>query len=94
MTKDFALVWKRICDNQGNKFLTIRKESFEYKIEDECFIPLRPNKTPHNITKQHVLEAYKQWPVKGPVSFSDNIMAPSYLWGVFNDNRIISKEDK
>ena len=19
MTKDFALVWKRICDNQGNK---------------------------------------------------------------------------
>ena len=46
MTEDFALVWKRICDNQGNKFLTIRKESFEYKIEDECFIPLRPNKTP------------------------------------------------
>lgn len=40
MTEDFALVWKRICDNQGNKFLTIRKESFEYKIEDECFIPL------------------------------------------------------
>ena len=38
MTEDFALVWKRICDNQGNKFLTIRKESFEYKIEDECFI--------------------------------------------------------
>ena len=27
--------------NQGNKFLTIRKESFEYKIEDECFIPLQ-----------------------------------------------------
>ena len=46
MTEDFALVWKRICDNQINKFLTIRKESFEYKIEDECFIPLRPNKTP------------------------------------------------
>ena len=46
MTEDFALVWKRICDNQGNKFLTIRKESFEYKIEDECFIPHRPNKTP------------------------------------------------
>ena len=45
MTEDFALVWKRICDNQINKFLTIRKESFEYKIEDECFIPLRPNKT-------------------------------------------------
>lgn len=40
MTEDFALVWKRICDNQRNKFLTIRKESFEYKIEDECFIPL------------------------------------------------------
>ena len=46
MTEDFALVWKRICDNQRNKFLTIRKESFKYKIEDECFIPLRPNKTP------------------------------------------------
>ena len=41
MTEDFDLVWKRICDNQGNKFLTIRKESFEYKIEDECFIPLQ-----------------------------------------------------
>ena len=46
MTEDFDLVWKRICDNQGNKFLTIRKESVEYKIEYECFIPLRPNKTP------------------------------------------------
>lgn len=38
MTEDFDLVWEKICDNQGNKFLTIRKESFEYKIEDECSI--------------------------------------------------------
>ena len=57
MTEDFALVWKRICDNQGNKFITIRKESFEYKIEDECFIPLRPNKTPaiSGFRKLHVM---------------------------------------
>ena len=57
MTEDFALVWKRICDNQINKFLTIRKESFEYKIEDECFIPLRSNKTPaiSGFRKLHVM---------------------------------------
>ena len=57
MTEDFALVWKRICDNQRNKFLTIRKESFEYKIEDECFINLRTNKTPaiSGFRKLHVM---------------------------------------
>ena len=57
MTEDFALVWKRICDNQRNKFLTIRKESFEYKIEDECFIPLQGLR--HKKDSQH-LQQYRQ----------------------------------
>lgn len=38
--------------------------------------------------------AYNQCPVSGPSGFTDNILAPSYLWDIFNDNRIINTEEK
>ena len=93
MKPSFDFVWQKIIENTGNQFVTKTKKTFTYKIENDCFIPLRPEKAPKNITKKLVKEAYNQWPVKGPGDFSENILAPSYLWGVFNDDRIIKKEE-
>lgn len=93
MKESFDIVWNKICKNGGNNFFTIKREAFTYKIEDNCFIPLRPKKAPR-VSKEYVELAYEQWPVKGPGAFSENILAPSYLWGVFNDNRIINTEEK
>ena len=92
MKELFKTVWDRIVVNSGADFQTKQRKIFTYKIEHDRFIPLRPEKAPQNITKELVAEAYKQWPVKGPGSFSENILAPSYLWGVFNDERIIKKD--
>lgn len=92
MKESFQTVWDRIANNAGNEFLTKQRKTFTYKIENNCFIPLRPKKAPQDITKARVEEAYNQWPVTGPGDFSGNILAPSYLYGVFNDDRIIKKE--
>lgn len=67
---------------------------FKYRIENECFIPLNPQTTPINITKDHLEKAYNQWPVENPSDFSKDIMATSYIWGLFNDERIIKKEEE
>ena len=91
MKKSFEEVWEAIVSNVVNTFYTKTYEPFTYQIVDNCFIPLRPDKAP-KVTKEYVKMAYEQWPVKGPDSFTKNILAPSYLWGVFNDMRIISKE--
>lgn len=93
MREIFEIVWNRIVTNAGSVFYTKLEKTFSYKIEDGCFIPLRPDKAP-KVTKEYVRMAYNQWPVSGPSGFTDNILAPSYLWGIFNDNRIINTEEK
>ena len=92
MKETFELIWQRMVDNSSSEFHTKLEKSFSYKIEDNCFIPLRLEKVPQNITKELVEDAYNQWPVSGPGDFTSKILAPSYLWGVFNDERIIKKD--
>lgn len=92
MEEFFENVWQKLIIKAGNKFFTKTKEPFSYKIVNDCFIPLRPNKAP-KVSKEYVKIAYEQWPVKGPGFFSENILASSYLWGVFNGVRIIKKEE-
>ncbi len=93
MHEEFETIWRRICDNAEKQFCTKQGKTFKYKIENDCFIPLRPKGAPNNITKSLIEKAYNQWPITGPGDFSGNILAPSYLWGVFNDDRIIKKEE-
>lgn len=88
MSESFEIIWSRIVENQGNIFKTITNKEFTYKTENDTFQPLRPKKTPI-LKKSMVEEAYKVWPVDGPAFFPKQILAPSYLWGVFNDKRII-----
>lgn len=89
----FANVWMRILEREGEQFyLTDGVSTFRYKIEDQkYFIPLRP-KTAPKVSKQKIEEAFRLWPVEGPGVFnSKGIMAPSYVFGVFNDIRILGK---
>ena len=64
---------------------------FTYKICEDDFIPSIPKKVPKTSNKLNIQKAYMQWPVKGPSSFSKDIFATSYVWGVLNDSRIIKE---
>lgn len=95
MNENFEFVWKRIVENQGNDFMKIRGGIFSYVINNENeFIPSVPDNLPKASNKENLEKAYAQWPVKGPSFFSKDIFAPSYVWGLFNDSRIIAKEEK
>ena len=90
MKEDFEIIWKRIVENQGKDFYKIRKDKFTYTIgKDNSFNPSVPKFFPKASNKENVKKAYEQWPVKGPSFFSKDIFAPSYVWGVLNDSRIV-----
>lgn len=91
MKESFEIIWSRIVENQGKTFLTITKKEFTYKVENNIFKPLRPKKAP-DVAKDIVEQAYNVWPIAGPAYFPKNILAPSYLWGVLNDERIVHKQ--
>ena len=94
MNEDFETIWERIKDNQGKKFFKVKGGSFTYSIgDDDSFNPSVPAYHPNASNKENVKKAYEQWPVKGPSFFSKDIFAPSYVWGVLNDSRIVPKED-
>ena len=93
MKEDFDVIWNRIIENQGKNFFKIRKGKFTYKIgDDNSFIPSVPKSFPKASNKENIRKAYEQWPVSGPSFFSNDIFAPSYVWGVLNDERIINKD--
>ena len=93
MKEKFDIIWNRIVENQGKDFYKIRKGKFTYFIgEDNSFNPSVPKKIPTASNKENIKKAYEQWPVSGPSFFSKDIFAPSYVWGVLNDPRIINKD--
>lgn len=59
MNESFDLVWKRIYDNAGSDFLTIQGKPFQYEIEGNYFIPLKPVSNRPKIPKEKVKEAYE-----------------------------------
>lgn len=90
MKPQFDEFWTILLNHQGETFYTVRKLPFTYQIIDDCFVSSRPAKMP-KVPKDMVKQAYEMWPVEAPVQFSENgILAPSYLFGVMNDKRIIS----
>lgn len=93
--ENFEIIWNRITRREGEQFyLKNGKDTFTYKInENEEFIPQKPITNPPKVSKQKIKEAYDMWPVQGPGVYNKaEFMAPSYIWGVFNDLRIIQKE--
>lgn len=83
---DFEIIWDRIVYFQGEEFRTKTNLSFTYTIDNNI---LTPSRTDFKLTKENFRRAYLDLPVKNVSEFSDNVMGASYVWGIFNDERIV-----
>lgn len=83
---DFEIIWDRIVYFQGEEFRTKTNLSFTYTINNNV---LNPSRTEFNLSKENFQKAYLDLPVKNVSDFSDDVMGPSYVWGIFNDERIL-----
>ena len=77
-------VWSRIKEHEGETFKTITGLKFSYSIDGDSIIPSR---TDWNIPKSHVGKSLERVPLKDTTEIQD-LMGPSYLWGILNDDRI------
>jgi hypothetical protein len=77
-------VWSRIKEHEGETFKTITGLEFSYSIDGDSIIPSR---TDWNIPKSHVGKSLERVPLKDTTEIQD-LMGPSYLWGILNDDRI------
>ena len=77
-------VWSRIKEHEGDTFKTITGLEFSYSIDGDSIIPSR---TDWNIPKSHVGKSLERVPLKDTTEIQD-LMGPSYLWGILNDDRI------
>ena len=77
-------VWSRIKEHEGETFKTITGLEFSYSIDGDSIIPSR---TDWNIPKSHVGKSLERVPLKDTTEIQD-VMGPSYLWGILNDERI------
>ena len=85
----FNIVWDRIVKHQGEIFFTITHLPFSYTIKDDG---LYPNRTDFRLSKGNFAKAYNIIPIKGPGVINNTVMGPSYVWGIFNDNRVRQKD--
>ena len=77
-------VWSRIQQHEGETFKTITGKEFSYSIHGAV---INPSRTDWNITKSHVEKSLERVPLKDTTEIQD-LMGPSYLWGILNDERI------
>lgn len=84
---DFETVWKRILENEGQTFNTIRGHEFTYRIHGNSIHVFREgNEINQNIGKNNFRNSLTIWPVNGPTAL--NVRGHSYIWGMLNDKRI------
>ena len=76
--------WSRIKKHEGDTFKTITGLEFSYSIDGDSIIPSR---TDWKIPRSHVLKLLDRVPLKDTTEIQD-VMGPSYLWGILNDERI------
>ena len=81
-------VWSRIKEHEGDTFKTITGLEFSYSIDGDNIISSSPE-TDVNIPKSHVEKSLERVPLKDTTEIQD-LMGPSYLWGILNDERISS----
>jgi hypothetical protein len=86
---DIDLIWKKIIDNQGKTFYTIRKLQFTYTVDGNY---LKTSRTDYNLSKTDFKKALSHYPYESPSILKDIIQGPSYVWGILHDERIISKK--
>jgi hypothetical protein len=81
---DFAKIWQRIIDYQGDVFIQIKGGRFSYKIIGN---QIMLNSTNQNIPKSEVEKAIEFVPLANTVPLQQ-FRAPSYLYAILMDKRI------
>ena len=91
----FPTILDRIRTHAGQEFRTKTGIPFTYLIEDDTALRPCPRGIPTSrlIGPDMLERAWKAWPVEGPGSFQQDILGPSYLWGIFSDPRITGGTD-
>lgn len=76
---NFAEVWEKIKNFEGQEFETITGITFTYKIKKYVLIPSRPK---YNLSKANFEKAYELWPITGPGKISRIVRGSSYVWAI------------
>jgi hypothetical protein len=84
---DFAEVWQRIVDLQGQTFHQVRGRSFTYSVVGGSVLPSTVNRL---LGKSQFAQAYERIPLHGPGQLQD-LQGPSYLFAILTDSRVLAK---
>ncbi len=86
--KLFSEVWKSITALEGSEFQQVRGQKFIYAVSGDYIVP---NTTNIRIPKSNFEKAWKQMPVSGPGALHKSLIAPSYLYAILSDQRIVGE---
>ena len=82
------MIWKRICEHEGEIFRQIRGKEFTYSVNENY---IRLSTTNYNVAKSTFEKALEFLPLENTVPIQ-HLQAPSYLYAILVDSRI--NEDK
>ena len=85
---DIEMIWKRICEHEGEIFRQIRGKEFTYSVNENY---IRLSTTNYNVAKSTFEKALEFLPLENTVPIQ-HLQAPSYLYAILVDSRI--NEDK
>jgi len=81
----FHAVWTQICELAGTEFRTRNGQRFSYRIEGDY---VEPSTSDVRIPVSQFKKGLAMGPVRGPSSLR-GVFAPSLVWAILNDNRIM-----
>jgi hypothetical protein len=83
---EFAEVWQRITDLQGQTFHQKTGRSFTYTVTYGSVVPSTANR---QLARSQFARAYERGPLRGPGQLQD-LQGPSYLYAILTDPRVAS----
>jgi hypothetical protein len=87
---NFATVWRRIKNHQGEVFHTLRGILFTYEIDANGYLTTRKSPPGKGFTspREDFRNAYDFVPLPGPAHLQAVVASPSYVWAILHDERI------
>jgi len=81
----FDEAWRRIVDNAGQTFATVRGVEFQYDIVGSTVVPRH---THYPLHRSQFDIAAARWPVTGPGKLNRIVRGPAYIFAILSDPRI------
>lgn len=88
---NFDEIWRRIEANQGEKFFTIGRLDFTYKIVGNGRY-LVTSRTRYKIPKSDFEKAFSMVPIPNTTIINKIVRGPSYIWAILHDPKISQGE--